>query len=194
MFFYDPQFYLSNPLEIIKIWHGGLASHGGGIGLVISVLIFCKKYKLNFLPLADLLCIPTAFEGGMIRLGNFCNSEIYGKATNLNFGVIFERLGDSIPRHPVQLYESVSYFAISILLFILFKKFSQKLSGLILGLFLSLIFTVRILLESFKPEQASYVADSNSSFFTVGQYLSIPFIVVGILLVFFAIKIKSISL
>lgn len=176
---YDPQFYLTHPIEILKIWQGGLASHGGGLGLIFTTLLYCKIYKYNFLNLADLLCIPTAFVGGMIRVGNFFNSEIYGKPTNADYGVIFDRI-DSIPRHPVQMYESLSYFLISVFLFSVYKHSQKRGSGFVLGLFFITVFSVRIVLEYFKPEQASY--DMNESMFTVGQYLSMPFIAAGIVL------------
>jgi prolipoprotein diacylglyceryl transferase len=176
---YDPQFYLTHPVEILKIWQGGLASHGGGLGLMFTTLLYCKIYKYNFLNLADLLCIPTAFVGGMIRVGNFFNSEIYGKPTNADYGVIFDRI-DSIPRHPVQMYESLSYFLISVFLYSVYKYSQKRGSGFVLGLFFITVFSVRIVLEYFKPEQASY--DMNNSVLTVGQYLSIPFVVAGLVL------------
>jgi prolipoprotein diacylglyceryl transferase len=176
---YDPQFYLTHPVEILKIWQGGLASHGGGLGLIFTTLLYCKIYKYNFLNLADLLCIPTAFVGGMIRVGNFFNSEIYGKPTNADYGVIFDRI-DSIPRHPVQMYESLSYFLISVFLYSVYKYSQKRGSGFVLGLFFITVFSVRIVLEYFKPEQASY--DMNNSVLTVGQYLSIPFVVAGLVL------------
>lgn len=176
---YDPQFYLTHPVEILKIWQGGLASHGGGLGLIFTTLLYCKIYKYNFLNLADLLCIPTAFVGGMIRVGNFFNSEIYGKPTNADYGVIFDRI-DSIPRHPVQMYESLSYFLISVFLYCVYKYSQKRGSGFVLGLFFITVFSVRIVLEYFKPEQASY--DMNNSVLTVGQYLSIPFVVAGLVL------------
>lgn len=176
---YDPQFYLTHPVEILKIWQGGLASHGGGLGLILTTLLYCKIYKYNFLNLADLLCIPTAFVGGMIRVGNFFNSEIYGKPTDADYGVIFDRI-DSIPRHPVQVYESISYFLISVFLYIVYKHSQKRGSGFVLGLFFVTVFSVRIVLEYLKPEQASY--DMNNSMLTVGQYLSIPFVVAGLVL------------
>ena len=176
---YDPQFYLTHPVEILKIWRGGLASHGGGLGLILTTLLYCKIYKYNFLNLADLLCIPTAFVGGMIRVGNFFNSEIYGKPTDADYGVIFDRI-DSIPRHPVQVYESISYFLISVFLYIVYKHSQKRGSGFVLGLFFVTVFSVRIVLEYLKPEQASY--DMNNSMLTVGQYLSIPFVVAGLVL------------
>lgn len=183
-FFYQPDFYLSHPLEILKIWKGGLASHGGGIGLVISVLIFARRYGYRFLPLADLLCIPTAFEGAMIRLGNFFNSEIYGKATDGTYGIVFEQLHENFPRHPVQLYEAASYLSITGFLILCYKYIKGRRTGMILGLFLISIFTTRMILEIFKPEQADY---NQNAALTVGQYLSIPFIVTGCVLVAFSL-------
>ncbi|WP_019000582.1 prolipoprotein diacylglyceryl transferase [Succinimonas amylolytica] len=179
-FFYQPDFYLEHPIEILKIWKGGLASHGGGIGLIIAVLIFAKKYDYHFLPLADLLCIPTAFEGSMIRLGNFFNSEIYGKATDGTYGIVFEQLHENFPRHPVQLYESVAYLSITGFLVVCYKYRQKRRTGMILGLFLIFVFTTRMILEVFKPEQADY---NQNAVLTVGQYLSIPFIAVGCVLV-----------
>ena len=139
--------------------------------------------------LADLLCIPTAFVGGMIRLGNFFNSEIYGNKTNGDYGVIFDRI-DNFARHPVQLYESVSYFIISLFLYILYQKYTKRGSGFILGMFLILVFIVRIFLEYFKPEQASYTTDNT---LTVGQYLSLPFIGAGILLCILSITLNKLK-
>ena len=182
-FFYQPEYFISHPLEIFKVWQGGLASHGGGIGLVLSVLLFCKIYHFNFFSLADILCIPTAFEGSLIRIGNFFNSEIYGKATNSDYGVIFSRLGDDTPRHPCQIYESISYLIISLILFFLFIKLKQKYKGAVLRSFLILIFTTRFFIEFLKPEQA----DFNLFFLTMGQYLSIPFVVIGLFLLIFSL-------
>jgi phosphatidylglycerol---prolipoprotein diacylglyceryl transferase len=183
-FFYQPSYYLSNPIQILMIWKGGLASHGGGIGLTLSVWLFCLFYKYNFVKLADLLCIPTACTGGFIRLGNLFNSEIYGKATNSDYGVIFSRI-DLIPRHPVQLYEAIAYFSIMFILIYIYKKFNKKYIGLTLGMFLVLVFSIRFILEFFKPEQADYI--SNTELLTVGQYLSIPFVCIGIILFVYSI-------
>ncbi len=186
---YDPGYYLDRPLEILKIWKGGLASHGGGVGLLVATVLFCRIYKYKFLNMADLLCIPTAFVGFMIRLGNFFNSEIYGKPSEGPYGVIFERI-DDIPRHPVQLYESFSYLLISVLLLVTYKKLTNRKSGFILGLFFIMIFSARIFLEIFKPEQAAY---RNDSLLTVGQYLSIPFIAAGICLCAAGFACKSLA-
>lgn len=185
-FFYDPEYYLKNPINILKIWEGGLASHGGGIGLVISLIFFTKFYKYNFFWLTDILCIPMSLEGALIRIGNFFNSEIYGDFTRSNYGVIFSRLNDLLPRHPVQLYESLAYFSIFTILLILYKlKIFRDKKGIISGSFLVLIFTSRFFIEYFKPEQASF--NTNIHLFniqiTVGQILSIPFIMSGFVII-----------
>jgi len=105
--FYDPGFYFTHPLEILKVWKGGLASHGAGIGLFIALYLFTRRYPTHsYLWLLDRLTLPAALGGAFIRLGNFFNSEILGKPTGADWGIIFERV-DSIPRNPVQLYESL---------------------------------------------------------------------------------------
>ena len=187
---YDPQYYLSHPIDILKIWQGGLASHGGGLGLILTTLLYCKIYKYKFLNLADMLCIPTAFVGGMIRIGNFFNSEIYGKPTNDSYGIIFERI-DNIARHPVQIYESLSYFLIALFLYLVYRNYQNRGSGFILSLFLISVFIARIILEYFKPEQASY--SMTESLFTVGQYLSVPFILSGMILCVLSFKLPALK-
>ena len=182
---YEPDFYLSNPIEILKIWKGGLASHGGCLGVIIAVLIFLKKNKYNFLELADMLCVPTALVCSMIRIGNFCNAEILGKATNSDYGVIFARIGETFPRHPAQLYEAIAYFAIFVLLLSIYLFVKRRPNGLIFGLLFTLAFIARIAIEPFKVEQADYNTDS---IFTVGQYLSLPFVVLGIVIIIISYK------
>ncbi len=176
---YEPGFYLAHPVEILKIWEGGLASHGGGLGVILAIWLFVRQHPENtFLGLADRLAIPTALTGCFIRLGNFMNSEILGNPTDGNWGVVFQRV-DNLPRHPVQLYEAFAYFCIFVLLFLLFKTSKRHQSGFIFGLFLTLVFLARFILEFFKTPQAAYEA---GDLITVGQWLSIPFILVGIAL------------
>lgn len=182
---YEPDFYLQNPIEILKIWRGGLASHGGIVGITLSLFIFCKLYKESFFNLADLLSIPTALVCSLIRLGNFTNSEILGKYTNSDFGVIFARLGENMPRYPAQLFESLAYFIIFILLFVMYFKHLEKIKGLILGSFIFLGFTARFLIEPFKIEQADY---NLGIALNVGQILSIPFIILGIIIIIISIR------
>ncbi|MDH5545749.1 MAG: prolipoprotein diacylglyceryl transferase [Gammaproteobacteria bacterium] len=183
--FYEPGYYLSNPLEIIKIWEGGLASHGGAMGVLISLFLFVRKHQFSYLWLLDRLVIPIALTTSLIRLGNFFNSEILGNKSDLPWAIIFSRI-DQIPRHPVQLYESMAYLAIFALLFFVYRKQQRKpAAGLLFGSYLIIAFSARIFLESFKTKQASFDAPLAMS---MGQWLSVPFILAGIFLLVKALK------
>ena len=189
-FFYEPKYYLSHPWEILMTWKGGLASHGAAIALFITVFILGKKYKFDPIWLLDRLVIGAAIAGSMIRIGNFLNSEIYGVETTLPWGVIFQRNGETIPKHPTQLYESIAYLLIFILLFALYKKKGTKLkTGFLFGLFLVLVFTFRFFVEFIKNPQVNFEA---SMALNMGQLLSIPFILTGLYFVFlYKIKDKT---
>jgi len=180
-FLYDPFYFLGNPIEILKIWKGGLASHGGGLGVLIAIFLYSRnKPEEPYLWLLDRIAIACGLCGFFIRLGNLFNSEIIGTPTTLPWAFIFERI-DNIPRHPVQLYESVTYGLIFVFLLTIYKKQRYKdKQGLITGLFLLLVFTARFLLEFVKARQASYCSDLALS---VGQLLSIPFWLAGIALI-----------
>ncbi len=190
--FYEPSYYIQNPLEIllpiIKIGDSyqfigfqGLASHGGGIGTLIAIGIYCKKYKTNYLWVLDKVAIATPIVAVFIRLGNFMNSEIYGKPTNGNWGVIFQR-DNLIPRHPTQLYEAFAYLLIfGILMFTYKKVATEKSNGLIFGLLLVLVFLARFIIEFFKENQVDF---ESGMIINMGQILSIPFIIVGLILIF----------
>lgn len=181
--FYDPMYYLNNPLKILAIWEGGLASHGGGIGVVLSVYLYHKKYGDNFLWILDRLAISTALVGFFIRTGNFFNSEIIGTHTNVSWAIIFARV-DYLPRHPVQLYEALSYLVIFMFLMMTYKLSNIKNhAGSILGLMLILVFSVRFFLEFVKVNQAAY---SSGLILTTGQLLSIPFLAIGLFLIILA--------
>ncbi len=184
--FYDPSYYFAHPAKIIAVWEGGLASHGGGAGVLIALYLFAKKYKLNYLWLLDRVAIPTALFGFFVRMGNFMNSEIVGKPTDVPWAVVFTRV-DLLPRHPAQLYESFSYLFIFLLLTYLYttKRNSLK-NGFLFGLFLVLIFTVRLLVEFVKVKQADY--DTSFLMMTTGQALSIPFLLAGFGLMFWSFK------
>lgn len=176
--FYQPDYYFSHPLEIIKIWHGGLASHGAGIGILIALYLFSRKYKKPYLWTLDKIAIVVALAGFFIRTGNLMNSEIYGDVTNLPWGFIFKHNGEILPKHPTQIYEALSYLLIFFLLYFLHNKKSIKLkNGTIFGLFMSLLFTVRFLIEFIKEVQVNF---ENSMTLNMGQILSIPFILIGI--------------
>jgi prolipoprotein diacylglyceryl transferase len=184
-FFYDPEFYFSNPLKILAIWEGGLASHGGGLGVILAVYFFQKKHKVKYLWLLDRLAIATALFGFFVRFANFMNSEILGIQTDVPWAVIFARI-DLIPRHPAQLYESLSYLSIFGLLILLYRFTAiRQLAGAIFGVFLCTVFTARYLIEFVKVEQAAY---GGETWLNTGQALSIPFFLMGVYLIFAALK------
>lgn len=183
---YEPDFYLSHPLEILFIWHGGLASHGGTLGVLLAIFLFVRKSPYRFLELGDLLTIPVALVATLIRIGNFMNSEILGVPTGGDFGVVFLRLGETFPRYPAQLMESAAYFLTFIILSVLYLKKGARLpEGCLFALFFFFIFTSRFFIEPFKEEQADY---STGSIFTVGQMLSVPFIVASVILLIYVIR------
>ena len=191
-FFYEPEYFLKHPIEILLpiqkikgvyqfVGYQGLASHGGSIGVLTAMILYCRKYKVQFLGLLDKMAVAVPVTGTFIRLGNFMNSEIYGKPTNGNWGVVFER-DDLIPRHPTQLYEAFAYLLIFGILFYMYK--SEKIrsaQGLIFGTFLTLLFTARFIIEFFKENQEAF---ENSMLINMGQILSVPFILIGLALIF----------
>ncbi|MDA0684857.1 MAG: prolipoprotein diacylglyceryl transferase [Bacteroidetes bacterium] len=178
--FYDPGYYLSHPLEILQVWKGGLASHGGAIGITIGILLYSRK-RVNqpFLWLLDRIVIPASIGGSLIRFGNFFNSEIVGNPSNLPWAVTFARL-DLVPRHPAQLYEATAYVIIFIVLGWVYKKNNFKPPpGKLTGLYLVLVFSVRILVELVKTQQEAFNVPFGLS---VGQLLSIPAVIIGLVL------------
>lgn len=187
---YEPAFYLSHPLEILKVWRGGLASHGGMIGVFIALYFFTKRYNESYFWLLARLSIPAALASGFIRLGNLFNSEILGLPTEQPWGIIFARI-DMIPRHPVQLYEAFAYFFLFVVLFRLYDKLTPVfVTKIFPALFLSYVFIVRFLLEYTKTRQADY---TTSLPFTTGQLLSIPFIIIGIIWMVWALRYRGID-
>lgn len=176
--FYDPVYYLSNPVKILKIWEGGLASHGAAIGILLALWYYTKKHpKYTMLWLLDRIVIVVALAGAFIRLGNFFNSEIIGTPVSLPWAVIFTRI-DTIARHPAQLYESLSYLLIFIYLFRSYYKFDGKIpKGRFFGIFLILVFSARFIIEFFKEVQSPF---EHNLPLDLGQLLSIPFILAGI--------------
>lgn len=179
--FYDPAYYLSDPLAILRIWEGGLASHGGAIGLLLGLWFGCRAMKppVPFWWLVDRATMPSAFGAVFVRLANFLNSEIIGNPTNGTWGVIFDRVDPLQPRHPVQLYEAGAYLLTFLVLFSIYKRLGNKTpQGLLFGGFFVLVFTARLVIEFFKEPQASYEA---GQWLSVGQYLSLPFIALGLI-------------
>jgi len=179
-FFYEPDYFLTHPIEILKIWKGGLASHGGLLGAVIGLWLGSRRYHISFGWIVSRLTIPTLLVAAMIRLGNLFNSEILGKPTEAPTAIVFARV-DSLPRHPVMLYESFAYFLTFLLLTAIYRFADRKrLDTLLPGVGLTAVFGARIGLEIFKVPQADY---STGLPLNVGQLLSIPFLLLGIVLI-----------
>ena len=198
VFFYAWDQYKDDPIKILYIWEGGLASHGGTIALVIAVILY-SKITTNRSPLwtFDRLVIPTALVAALIRFGNLMNSEIYGHATDLPWGFMFVRsaewhyLYEGQACHPTQIYEALCYLAIfGLLMWLYWKKGAQNRPGLIFGIFLTLLFTARVLIEFVKNPQEEFERDM---LLNMGQLLSIPFILAGIALIAYALTHKPLE-
>ena len=187
--FYEPGYYLSHPLEILKIWHGGLASHGAAIGILIALWLFVRKEKKDYTWIIDRIAIVVALSGFFIRTGNLMNSEIYGVETTLPWGFVFLRNGETAPKHPTQIYEALAYLIIFLLLFrIYWRKKGEHIQGLLISLLLILVFTARFFIEFLKEDQ---VAFESTMKLNMGQWLSIPFIIVGVIWLYFSLKAKK---
>ncbi len=195
--FYDPAFYFLDPfqstfpwIKILDFRAGGLASHGAAIGMVIGIFMWSKKWKIPSIWMFDRVGIVVAIGGAAIRLGNFFNSEIYGTATDLPWGVIFARDGQTIPMHPTQIYEAVMYlFIFAIMMHIYYRtKLSDK-RGVMFGLFLIMLFGARFIIESIKQVQEGWETGLVDSIgLNMGQLLSLPFIIGGVVILAIAIK------
>lgn len=192
--FYEPSVFITDPLSIILPFQftpefeftgfRGLASHGAAIGIIIAMYYYSKKIiKKPILWILDRIVIPVAIGGVFVRIGNFFNSEIIGKPTNSDYGVVFAQLGESFPRHPAQLYEAAGYILVFIILWYFYWKTDKKnKSGYIFGLFLVLLWTVRFVAEFYKKSQGGF--ESELGLLSTGQWLSIPFIIIGIYLMY----------
>lgn len=188
--FYDPIYYWHHLIEILPIrlsphfefiGLAGLASHGGGIGIFLSIYLYCRKYKENYLWILDRMTIIAALVGSFVRFGNLMNSEIIGIPTKMPWGFIFTSV-DAIPRHPAQLYESVFCLFLFVVMFIIWKlKVTKIHNGFLSGIFLMLLFTFRFIDEYFKIDQESFESEL---IINMGQILSIPFILIGMLLIY----------
>ena len=184
--FYNPGYYFSNPIRILKIWEGGLASHGAGVGLLIAVYFYAKKYKnITFFWVFDRLTIVIALSGSLIRTGNLLNSEIIGKPTQSSWGVIFKSI-DLIPRHPVQVYEAISYLIIFAILLLFYLKWDKARSpGFLTGTAFILGFVVRFFIEFYKIKQSTLHGEP---LLNMGQLLSIPAILFGCFVLYRSLK------
>ncbi|MDO4497795.1 MAG: prolipoprotein diacylglyceryl transferase [Bacteroidales bacterium] len=195
-FFYDPQHYLAHPIEILQTWKGGLASHGGTLGVFIGVLIYAWRDKISALFVLDRLGIAVAPVAALIRIGNLFNHEIYGHPTDLPWAFRFirnihsyEAGGQPIftePSHPTQLYEALCYMLVFVINYWLYKRFDAgKRPGLLLGIFFTGVFGSRFLIEFVKNVQEEFEQDM---ILDMGQLLSIPFIVAGVGLIVYALS------
>jgi len=187
--FYNPGHYFSNPIEILKVWEGGLASHGAAVGIILALYLFIKKKGIyTYLWLIDRVVITVALAGFYIRSGNLFNSEIIGKPTDVPWAFIFSKYVDDIPRHPTQIYEALAYLSIfAILLYMYRKRKENTPPGLLFGWFLITVFGFRIFVEFFKENQEAFEA---GMIFNMGQILSIPLVLAGIYFVFTSNKRK----
>ena len=187
--FYDPQYFLSHPLEIILPVHflpqggwvftgyAGLASHGGTLGLILALVLFCRKTKIHFLDILDMMGVAAPVAAGFIRLANLMNSEIIGMPSDVPWAFIFERV-DMQPRHPAQLYEALAYLVIFLAGWLLYRRHRDKVgTGFFFGFCLTTIFAFRFFVEFIKEEQVGF---EEGMALNMGQWLSIPFVVLGI--------------
>ena len=190
--FYQPDYYLGSWkgfLEIFMPWKGGLASHGGTLLLFFALLWFARHYGrkegFDFFWLLDRLSIPVSFAAMFIRLGNLCNSEIYGNETTLPWGFIFQLRGEVVPKHPTQLYEALCYLILGLVLLYLYKRHLDKMHrGSFMGIFFIGCFGSRFLIEFIKEPQVAFEAGMSLN---MGQLLSIPFIITGIVFILYAV-------
>ena len=185
--------YIEHPLQLIKIWEGGLSSHGGAIGLITAAILL-NKYKFSRYPqfgtswiwILDRVCVGVCFTAMLIRLGNLFNSEIYGGPTDLPWGFIFVRDGQTVPCHPTQIYEMLYCFvALCVTWPMYWYTDARRREGLLLGVFLEIIFITRFLLEFIKNDQEAFEA---GHLLNMGQWLSLPFIALGLFLIIRAYK------
>jgi phosphatidylglycerol---prolipoprotein diacylglyceryl transferase len=186
--FYEPEFFLNHPIEIFKIWNGGLASHGGTIGVIFAVWLFSRWYKeFSFIWILDRISVPVALVACFIRIGNVMNSEILGRPSDLPWSFVFERV-DKVPRHPAQLYESLSYLVLFFISSAIYKRNPNPKPGLLLGVTLTWIFAWRMVLEVFKENQEAF---ESSMVLNMGQLLSVPFVLIGVFLIVRALKMPA---
>ena len=191
--FYEPEYYLTSGKHFIEmllpirfmpqggirmVGYSGLASHGGTIGIIIGMILYCRKYKVKVLECIDMVCVATPLTAACIRIGNLMNSEIVGKATGTDWGFIFVQNGEDFARHPAQLYEAIAYIIIFIITILIYRKHKEKISsGFYFGFCIATIFTFRFFIEFCKEVQVDF---ERGMALDMGQLLSIPFIVAGI--------------
>lgn len=180
--------YLENPFALIKIWEGGLSSHGGGIGLIFAAWLLNRKhfskqpkFHTSMIWILDRLCVGVCITATLIRLGNLMNSEIYGGVTDMPWGFIFVRDGQTEPCHPTQIYEMLYCIVAFVVTWLMYwKGKAYQREGLLFGVFLEIVFVTRFALEFIKNDQELFEANHALN---MGQWLSIPFIILGVYLI-----------
>ncbi len=186
--FYNPAYYLQNPLKIFALWEGGLSFHGGAIAVVLLGYLFCRKHNYNFYQLADPVTPFAAIGIGLVRLGNFINAELYGRVTDKPWGMIFPTDKQQLPRHPSQLYQAfLEGVLLFIITFIALKKSNRP--GICFWLFITFYGIFRFIVEFYRQpdEQLGFII----GFLTMGQILSGIMVVVGIVGIIFFLKKKT---
>ncbi len=182
--FYEPSAIFNNPERIYNPleWGKGLASHGGVAGMMLALYIFIRREKKSYLQIADMISVVGGITACAVRLGNFFNSEIIGRSADVPWAVVFKRI-DSVPRHPSQLYEAIALVFIFIAVLIVYRKQKDiRGYGFFTGLFFSLYFTARFILEFFKKTQSEMLTDGRAV--SMGQWLSIPLVILGLYLIY----------
>lgn len=197
-FFYEPLYYLANPVEIFKVWEGGLASHGGTLGIIIAIWIYSRKVSHKpMIWTLDRLAVPVGLVAALIRIGNLMNSEIFGRPTTLPWGFQFMRspeylsLNTSLGCHPTAIYEALAYLVVfGVCMWLYWKKDAARhRPGLIVGFFLFGTFIARLIIESVKLVQEPWETDMVQAIgLNQGQLLSIPFIAAGLYLIIRALR------
>ncbi len=195
VFFYDWAYYQNHLMEVLLpiatkpdggfafVGFRGLASHGAAIGILLGIIVYQRNYPYK--PLAwilDRLIIPTTLGAAFVRIGNFFNSEILGDYTGNNFGVVFVNRGESLPRHPAQLYEAIAYFALFFFLRYLYRKGLHQKDGFLVGVFMAILFSIRFLIEFVKVSQGGF--ETFLPALSTGQWLSVPLILAGLFVMY----------
>ena len=186
MFFYGTNQLISDPLSLFYIWQGGLCFHGGLVGVILSLLLFCKRKKIEFLRLMDGVALSMPIGLGLVRIGNFLNGELYGKATNGEWGFIFPTDPFGLLRHPSQLYESFGEGLVLFVILLIISKFT-KIKGMVSSCFLIFYGLIRFIIEFYRQPDAhiGYVAFDSLS---MGQILCLPMILIGIVMFIYSRK------
>ncbi|TAH17259.1 MAG: prolipoprotein diacylglyceryl transferase [Cytophagales bacterium] len=177
--FYQPDYYLAHPIDIFKVWEGGLASHGATVGILLGIYLYSRtRPDQSYLWVLDRIVIVVALGGAFIRLGNLFNSEIIGLPTEMPWGFVFTKLGENFARHPAQLYEAISCVFLFLSLFMLWNRTKSKTpEGILFGIFCIVLFSLRIFYEFLKENQVDF---ENGLPLNMGQILSIPMVIIGV--------------